>query len=133
LIRPEPKPISDSTRFGIAGVIGACVLALCLLHFWWVSTGKERVGQQVLAARQPAAALKRIEKEAEGLEKQLNVLNQQAATMQADVDRCRRALGVGRQRMVRLLTGLSEGARDEYVIQAIASGRDGLRVRGVCM
>jgi hypothetical protein len=132
LVRPEPKPISDSTRLTIAGVIGACVLVMCLLHGWWVNTAKEHVGGQVVAARQPAAELKKIQKQANALEKQLETLRKRTATIQVDVDRCRRALGSQRQRVARILTGLSQSGQNDYVIQAIDSGRDGLHVRGVC-
>ena len=133
LIRPAPKPMQNSTRFAIAGLLGIAVLLPCLGHYWWAGSTTRRAEEQLTSVKRPAEELEKVKKQAGELEKQLGALKQQTATMSADLEKCRGALDAQRERMVRLLAALAESAPDEFVIQAIDGQRAGIRVRGICL
>jgi hypothetical protein len=132
LIRPEPKPIPDSTRLAIGGVIGAVVLAACVGHYLWTGAQQEGIAHELAALEQPAEQLADLEKQTEELEGKLATIESETATLQTDVDHCRQALSAQRQRVARLLNALARSAPENYVIQSISSDHDGLRVKGVC-
>lgn len=133
LIRPAPKPMPNSTRFAIAGLLGAVVLLLCAGHHWWARSMTEQAEQQFAEVKRPADELKKVEDQAKKLDSQLAAVKKQADTIRVDLATCRKALGSQRERLARLLTTLAESSSDEFVIQAIEGQRDGLQVRGICL
>lgn len=131
LLRPAPKPMPDSTRIAIAGLVGAAMLALCLVHYGWTGAAARTAQERVAELQEPAEQLRKAQSEADGLEKQLAGLTAQTERMQASVDACLRAMEWNRQRMAGLMAALAESEPNAFVIQAIETHRDGIRVRGI--
>lgn len=132
LIRPVAKPIPDSTRLLIGCAIGAVALATCVGHHFWVSSAKQQIAEQLAVLEEPAERLAEIEKQAKEVQEQLASLEGEATALQDDLTRCRQALGAQRHRVARLLASLTRNDPNDYVLQAIESDRDGLRVHGIC-
>ena len=131
IVRPAPKPMPNSTRLAIAGLVGAAMLALCLVHYGWTGAAAHAAQERVAELQQPAEELRKAQAEADTLEKQLASLTAQTDRMQASVDACLRAMEWNRRRMAGLMAALAEGDSNAFVIQAIEARREGIRVRGI--
>jgi hypothetical protein len=131
ILRPAPKAMPTSTRLGIAGMIGAMMLTLCVGHYRWSDAVARDAQLRIAELKQPAEELKKKQAEADDVQRQLTTLTTQTDRMQASVDACLRAMEWNRQRMAQLLSQLAASDPETLVIQAIETGRDGIRVRGV--
>jgi Tfp pilus assembly protein PilN len=131
ILRPAPKPMSTSTRLAIAGLIGAVMLGLCLVHYGWTGAVTRAAEAASAELRRPAEELRKAQSEADELQKQLASLTAQTERMQASVDACVRAMEWNRQRMVGLMAALAQSDPDAFVVQAIETRRDGIRIRGI--
>jgi Tfp pilus assembly protein PilN len=131
LLRPAPRPMPNSTRLAIAGLVGAAMLALCLMHYGWTQAGARAAQARVTELKEPADELRKAQTEADALEKELTALTSQTERMQASVDACLRAMEWNRQRMAGLMAALAESEAGAVCVQAIEAGREGIRVRGI--
>ncbi len=131
LLRPAPRPMPNSTRLAIAGLVGAAMLALCLMHYGWTGAAARAAQERVAELKQPADELRKAQSEADALEKQLTALMTQTDRMQASVDACLRAMEWNRRRMAGLMAALAESEPGAVVVQAIEARREGIRVRGI--
>jgi Tfp pilus assembly protein PilN len=131
ILRPAPKQMPNSTRLAIAGMVGVLMTVLCLGHYQWTGAATRAAQERVAELKKPADELKKAQTEAENLQRQLTTLTAQTDRMQSSVDACLRAMEWNRQRMSQLLSELAASDPDSLVIQAIETGRDGIRIRGI--
>ncbi len=131
ILRPAPRPMPNSTRLVIAGLIGAAMFALCLMHYAWAGAATRAAEERIDDLQQPAEQLRKAQSEADALEKRLAALTTQAERMQASVNECQRAMEWNRRRMAGLMAALAESEPNAFVVQAIRQERDGIRIRGI--
>ena len=133
LIRPTPKAVPKGVWFAAAGVLGVATLGACIGLHTWMNTQIKWHTDQIATVKKPAEQIKDIRKEIDAQEKALGDIEASTGSLREDLRRCRGAFESHQERIARLLASLAETGPSEFVVQAIETTGEGIKVTGICI
>ncbi len=131
LVKPLPKPMSDSTRYAIGIGLTLFAAAFCTGHWFWLQSRQKTLQTELVKAELPEKRLQAAKAKGDSLQAQLAQLKQQAVSLRMLRNDWKESIKVERRRHAGLLQVLVSSVPGELTLSSVDEQAGVLNISGL--
>lgn len=132
-IRAAKKRVSAQQLNTITAAACGVTIAICALHFIWISLAQQSMTARLSDARQVSTQITNAKRDLAKLEQDKQKLQSEVLTQTQSHDQMLLTQQAHRQRWAKLLRLLAKHSPENLVVQNIDQDQDNVKISGVCL